>query len=242
MGRSIAFTALLLSSACCLDSVGEVELGAPDGSAPAAAPAPAALKIVFAVDGSGSMAVSDRTDSRAAAIATILGRLSATNVDVSFAVLVFAGDATAFVQPVGAARFETLDGAANADLDELAQAIGEHSAPDSGQNVGSDNFLDPLQAAASLIASDLALAGASQASYRVVFMTDTTPTFPEQAQISAAISGLVALGSVTLDAVGVAPDPATSSLLQTMATLGQGQFVAFPSDTPVDLLPLFGFN
>ncbi len=187
------------------------------------------VKIFFAMDGSGSMNVSDPTDSRGQAMITLLDSFQRTDPEVYFTVMVFSGQITKFVTKSAAPQFDQLDTYTDADLQTIAEQIFEYSTnagasgAGQGQNVGSTDFIKPLDDIYTVIATDISASLNAQGQvsttapprYTVIFLSDGSPTFDEDNEIPDAVerihdlSSLVApYGNVTFNTVHVF-DPAT---------------------------------
>ncbi len=234
------------------------------------------IKILFMMDGSGSMLKSDPNNSRGTAIVKLINSLPA-DPNLSFAVMLFRGADVYYLTKNGTPTFDPVTSYTQAQLDALVNQIAIYSQPamgpgGSGPNAGNTDFVKPITSAYAMIDNDIAVANLSSdagaqvtpASYVGIFLSDGSPTLPEDPQIKQAVlefHGLAEIAkAVTFNTVHISPVPGSLCLildggtgpgslqcnalifeqdaqrLQLMAAWGNGQFRDFTNNEPVDYL------
>jgi hypothetical protein len=209
------------------------------------------VKIFFAMDGSGSMNVSDPTDSRGQAMINLLNSFQQNDPEIFFTVMVFSGQITKFVTKSAAPQFDQLDTYTQADLQNIAEEIFEYSnssgmaGAGQGQDVGSTDFIKPLQDIYTVIATDITsslntqgeVSSSAPPRYTVIFLSDGAPTFDEDNVIPDAVQRIYDLSSlvspygyVTFNTVHVF-DPATPIAAGCVVTTGVNATVGCPQLT-----------
>ncbi len=179
------------------------------------------IKIIFAMDATGSMIVSDPQGQRAEAMASLLQSFP-QDPNVWFSVLVFAGPAVTYLTHGGAPGFDQLVTYSPSQMNTLVQTLLEYTNP--ANNAQSTDFIKPLNDIYTMIASDIPLALLSGADggadagatapprYYAIFLSDGSPTFDEDGELPGACKRIADLGalveSVQLDTVHVF-NPAT---------------------------------
>lgn len=209
------------------------------------------VKIFFAMDGSGSMDVSDPTDSRGQAMINLLNSFPQADPNIYFTVMVFSGQITKFITKSAAPQFDQLDTYSQADLQTIAEDVFEYSTnagamgAGMGQNVGSTDFIKPLDDIYTVIATDItaSLNAQGQVStsapprYSVIFLSDGSPTFDEDNLIPQAVQRIRDLaslvspyGNVTFNSVHVF-DPATPIAAGCVVSNGPNPTIGCPQLT-----------
>ncbi|MHB1845029.1 MAG: vWA domain-containing protein [Deltaproteobacteria bacterium] len=179
------------------------------------------IKIVFAMDGTGSMIVSDPQGERAQAMVNLLQSFP-QDPNIYFAVFVFAGPAVTYLTHGGAPGFDQLVTYSPSQMNTLVQTLLQYTNP--ANNAQSTDFIKPLNDIYTMIASDIPLAllngedggtdGGATAPprYTAIFLSDGSPTFDEDGELPGACKRIADLGSlvesVQLDTVHVF-NPAT---------------------------------
>jgi len=149
------------------------------------------IKILIAMDASGSMANSDPDGSRATATVNLIANLP-RDPQVFISVMLFAGSTTAFLTRSGLPSFDQISTMTPADLSLLAGRILNFTSGD--PNRDSTDFVKALSEIYSLINADIAnsqanptdVDAASRAEYDVIFLSDGRPdpnTAAQDAQI-----------------------------------------------------------
>ncbi|HUB09148.1 MAG TPA: VWA domain-containing protein [Myxococcales bacterium] len=183
------------------------------------------VKIFFVMDGSGSMNISDPQNTRGQAMVDLLNTFPQNDPNVWFTAMVFAGQITKFVTKSAQPQFDQLETYSQQDLETVAANIYEYSAingPQNSQNVGSTDFVKPLNDVFTVIATDISRSlnedggvGSAPPRYSVIFLSDGSPTFDEDNEIPGLVERIRDLstqlqpyGSVTFNTVHVF-NPAT---------------------------------
>ncbi len=200
------------------------------------------VKVMFVMDGSGSMNVSDPTNSRGQAMIDLLNTFPQNDPNVYFTIMVFGGQITRFLTKSAQPQFDQLVNYSAQDLEQIAANLYEFSAaygPQGGsnntQNVGSTDFIKPLDDIFTVIATDISQSlnadggvGAAPPRYSIIFLSDGSPTFDEDNVIPGAVerirdlaSPLQPYGDVRFNAVHVF-DPATPIAQGCVVTDGGG--------------------
>jgi hypothetical protein len=148
------------------------------------------IKILFVLDASQSMAVTDPDGTRALATVQLLNSLP-DDPEIYFAVMLFAGSTTAFLTKSGLAEFEQLITYSQADYTLLLDKILNYTSPD--PNRDSTDFVKALAEVYSLLSTDISAAelaaadggagGTAPGRYSVIFLSDGAPTFNQNAQL-----------------------------------------------------------
>ncbi len=148
------------------------------------------IKILFVLDASQSMRVTDPDGTRALATVQLLNSLP-QDPEISFAVMLFAGSTTAFLTKSGLAEFEQLISYTPADYTLLIDKILNYTSPD--PNRDATDFVKALAEVYALLSTDISAAALSAADaggsgtapgrYSVIFLSDGHPTFDETAQL-----------------------------------------------------------
>ena len=149
------------------------------------------IKILIAMDASGSMANSDPDGTRATATVNLIGNLP-RDPQVFLSVMLFAGSTTAFLTRSGLPSYDQISSMTPADINLLAGRILNFRNPD--PNRDSTDFVKALSEIYSLINADIAnsqanptdVDAASRAEYDVIFLSDGRPdpnTAAQDAQI-----------------------------------------------------------
>jgi len=175
------------------------------------------IKILFVLDASQSMSVTDPDGTRALATVALLNSLP-QDPEIYFAVMLFAGSTTAFLTKSGLAEFEQLITYTNADYTLLLDKILNYTSPD--PNRDSTDFVKALAEVYALLSTDISAAavgaadggigGTAPGRYSVIFLSDGHPTFNQTAQLlppGTAVLSIAQLGilvdSVQLNTVHV---------------------------------------
>ncbi|MHB8417922.1 MAG: vWA domain-containing protein [Myxococcales bacterium] len=196
------------------------------------------VKIMFVMDGSGSMDVSDPQNTRGQAMINLLNSFPQNDPNVYFTAMVFSGQITKFVTKSAQPQFDQLMTYSQQDLETIAAQIYQYSSPNgpqNSQNVGSTDFVKPLDDVFTVIATDISKSlnasgsvGSAPPRYSVIFLSDGAPTFDEDNVIPGAVqrirdlaSQLQPYGDVRFDTVHVF-DPATPIAQGCIVTDGGG--------------------
>jgi len=175
------------------------------------------IKILFVLDASQSMSVTDPDGTRALATVALLNSLP-QDPEIYFAVMLFAGSTTAFLTKSGLAEFEQLITYNTADYTLLLDKILNYTSPD--PNRDSTDFVKALAEVYALLSTDISAAavgaadggigGTAPGRYSVIFLSDGHPTFNQTAQLlppGTAVLSIAQLGilvdSVQLNTVHV---------------------------------------
>jgi len=144
------------------------------------------LKILVAVDGSGSMAVTDPQFTRVSALATLLQQLAQyNNPNVYIYVMVFSGIGTTCLSCPGTTGFTQLISLGPGGIQVLAARLQAWQASTNNPNRGSTSFVAPLNDIYGIIFQDISdyeaqatAAGTSPilADYSVIFISDGSPS------------------------------------------------------------------
>ena len=231
------------------------------------------IKILFMMDGSGSMTRSDPNNTRGTAIVQLINSLP-VDPNIYFAVMVFRGADVYYLTLTGSSQFDPVTAYTQTELDNLVTQIAEYSTPTpptgggDGPNTGNTDFVKPITSAYAMIDNDIALANLSgdggiqvaPARYVGIFLSDGSPTIPEDPQIFQAVQEFEGLAivaeSCTFNTVHISPPPGSSCVLsdaglvgcnalifqqdaerlETMAEYGNGQFRDFENNEPVNYL------
>lgn len=236
------------------------------------------IKILFMMDGSGSMTRSDPDNTRGQAIVQLIESLP-DDPNIFFAVMVFRGADVYYLTgvPTGTSTFSPVTTYSPTQLDGLVNQIAIYSNPASavggnGPNTGNTDFVKPITSAYAMIDNDIAINSVNNdggvqvapARYIAIFLSDGSPTLPEDPQIFQAVTEFEGLDevaeSVTFNTVHISPVPGSlceildggvgpgsiecnalifqedAERLQEMATLGNGQFRDFENMEPVNFL------
>lgn len=173
------------------------------------------IKILFVMDSSGSMRKSDPSGQRASAIANLIQTLP-PDPNIYFAVMVFSGFDTRFFTKSGNAVFDPITTYSAADLDALVNKILIYqNTSATGPNSGNTDFVKPLDTGYQMLVDDIVKsenvpdAGIqfAPARYSIIFLSDGSPTQPQDPDIAQAITELV----------GLAPPPTPGQPLQNAA-------------------------
>jgi hypothetical protein len=148
------------------------------------------IKILFVLDASQSMSVTDPDGTRALATVQLLNSLP-QDPEIYFSVMLFAGSTTAFLTKSGLAEFEQLISYSQADYTLLLDKILNYTSPD--PNRDSTDFVKALSEVYALLSTDISAAalgaadggvgGTAPGRYSVIFLSDGHPTFDETAQL-----------------------------------------------------------
>jgi hypothetical protein len=124
-------------------------------------------------------------------------------------------------------------------IDDVALFNGQVAAT-SAAGAGQTPYLGALNLALSELTADVNESGAmsKRTRYVIIFLSDGQPTDSAEPQILAAVDQLMALkaqvGGITLNTVFLGGDPTAITLMQNMATRGEGQFKSFPNGDALD--------
>jgi hypothetical protein len=148
------------------------------------------IKILFVLDASQSMRVTDPDGTRALATVQLLNSLP-QDPEIYFAVMLFAGSTTAFLTKSGLAEFEQLITYSQADYNLLLSKILNYTSPD--PNRDSTDFVKALAEVYTLISTDISAAqvgvadggfgGTAPGRYSIIFLSDGAPTFNQNAEL-----------------------------------------------------------
>ncbi len=148
------------------------------------------IKILFVLDASQSMAVTDPDGTRALATVQLLNSLP-QDPEIYFAVMLFAGSTTAFLTKSGLAEFEQLISYSQADFNLLIDKILNYTSPD--PNRDSTDFVKALAEVYTVVSTDISaaqvgvadggFAGTAPGRYSIIFLSDGAPTFNQNAQL-----------------------------------------------------------
>ncbi len=166
------------------------------------------VKVMFIMDGSGSMDVSDPANTRGQAMINLLNQFPQNDPNVYFTLMVFSGQVTKFLTKSQAPQFDQLMNYTQQDLDQVAANLYQYSAiggAGTSQNVGSTDFIKPLDDAFTVIATDISKTlntdggvGSAPPRYSVIFLSDGAPTFNEDAVIPGAVQRIADLSTQLL--------------------------------------------
>ncbi len=173
------------------------------------------LKILFAMDTSGSMSNSDPLGTRATAMVNLIDALPQVP-EVEFAVMLFAGD-TLWLTNGGVAGFVPVTSMSAGQLDQLTGTLLSYAVSGGigGPNRDTTDFIKPLDSIFSTISSDINANSAAVTSgvpdltrYIVIFLSDGHPrednTDDQIFGLCSAVRGLKAqTGDVTFNSVFV---------------------------------------
>jgi hypothetical protein len=150
----------------------------------------APIKILFVLDASQSMRVTDPDGTRALATVQLLNSLP-QDPEIYFAVMLFAGSTTAFLTKSGLAEFEQLITYSQADYNQLLDKILNYTSPD--PNRDSTDFVKALAEVYTVLSTDISAAQVGVADggygttapgrYSVIFLSDGAPTFNQNAEL-----------------------------------------------------------
>jgi hypothetical protein len=148
------------------------------------------IKILFVLDASQSMRVTDPDGTRALATVQLLNSLP-LDPEIYFSVMLFAGSTTAFLTKSGLAEFEQLISYSQADYTLLLDKILNYTSPD--PNRDSTDFVKALAEVYAVVSTDISAAavgaadggagGTAPGRYSIIFLSDGHPTFNQTAQL-----------------------------------------------------------
>ena len=139
------------------------------------------IKIVLAMDGSQSMAVTDPDGTRAKALIELMDTLP-QDPEIYISVVVFAGSVTAYL--TASNQFQQLISMTAADRYLITQRLLNYVAPGNLPNRDSTDFVKPLSEIYALLSRDITQTrimamgkeGETRARYSVIFLSDGQPT------------------------------------------------------------------
>lgn len=145
------------------------------------------IKILLAMDASQSMGVTDPDGTRAQAVVDLLDQLPQEK-EISFVVMLFAGSTTAWLSKSGLQQFERVIDYSPDDKTRLRQRILNFTAPGTGANRDSTDFVKPLNDIYALINGDIAntrgmVNDETRPRYSVIFLSDGQPTMNQDNQL-----------------------------------------------------------
>ncbi|MBK7860446.1 MAG: VWA domain-containing protein [Archangiaceae bacterium] len=183
------------------------------------------LKVWLVIDDSGSMQQNDPNQKRYTGVMDLATRLGSPG-KVFFGGEVFSGDQT---KRFSNGRF----------VDDVTLFNTQVAAVANAGN-GQTPYLGALNLTLSELTADIMEggSGARRTRYVIIFLSDGQPTDSQPAEILAAMDQLMALkdkvGGLTLNTVFLGGDLAAATLLQQMATKGEGVFKSFPNGDALD--------
>jgi hypothetical protein len=145
------------------------------------------IKILIAMDASQSMRVTDPDGTRAVAVVALLDALPQEK-EVSFAVMLFAGNTTAWLTKSGLTEFERVIDYSADDKTRLRQRILNFATTGNDANRDATDFVKPLSDMFTLISDDLARSHAmstdeTRPRYSVIFLSDGQPTINQDDEL-----------------------------------------------------------